>query len=167
MDEIVGGSFTGFTVSTKESLELRLPSLTMIVTVTVPKRFVAGTRVAVRELPLGLKVMFATGSSVGFDELAERMRELIGLSMSPIVKFTVVNASSSIAGGFGIVLSVGRSLTGRTLATNESLLLPPSGSVAVTVINVVPNWLVAGETVTVRLVLLPVKAMIVVVFEPN
>src|SRR2546422_206142 len=137
MDEIVGGSFTGFTVSTKESLELRLPSLTMIVTVTVPKRFVAGTRVAVRELPLGLKVMFATGSSVGFDELAERMRELIGLSMSPIVKFTVVNASSSIAGGFGMFEIVGASFTAATLIGKLEVVDAPPPSVSVMMIVVV------------------------------
>src|SRR4051794_41062835 len=114
MDEIVGGSLIGRTVSTKALLELRLPSLTTIVTVADPKRFVAGANVAVRELPLGLNAIFATGSSVGLDELAERVSELTGLSMSPTVKLTVVDVSSSVAVS-GMFEIVGPSFTAATL----------------------------------------------------
>src|SRR4051812_7911086 len=141
MDEIVGGSLMGLTVSTNELLELRLPSLTMIVTVALPKRFVAGIRVAARELPLGLKLMLATGSSVGLDELAESVSELSGLSMSPMVKLTVANVSSSIAGGFGMLEMVGASFTAATLIGKLDVVDAPSPSVSVIMIVVLfdPN----------------------------
>ena len=150
MVEIVGGSLIGLTVRTNELLELKLPSLTMMVTVAVPKRFVAGTNVAVRELPLGLKEMFPMGRSVGLDELADNVSELIGLSMSARVKLTVVKVSSSIAGGFGIFEIVGASFTAATLIGKLAVVEAPSPSVTVMVMVVVlePNWL--GDEVIVR-----------------
>src|SRR5439155_712890 len=54
---------------------------------------------------------------------------------------------------------VGKSLTGLTVRTNELLADAPSGSATVMVIVVVPDWLVAGITVTVRFDPLPPKTM--------
>ena len=54
---------------------------------------------------------------------------------------------------------VGVSLTDVTVNTKVSLAVPPFASVRVTVIVVVPDWLAAGVTVTVRLAPLPPKVM--------
>src|SRR5438876_8844851 len=66
MLEIVGAVFAGaFTVSTKLSLALRLPSLTVTVMVAVPVWLRAGVTVTVRWAPEPPKTMLATGTRDG------------------------------------------------------------------------------------------------------
>ena len=50
---------------------------------------------------------------------------------------------------------VGRSFTGFTVSMNASVAVPPSASVTVTVRVTLPDWLVAGSTLSVRLAPLP------------
>ena len=59
----------------------------------------------------------------------------------------------------GISEIVGGSFCAFTASTNESDAVPPSASVTVTVIVVVPNWFSAGVTATVRSVPLPPNRM--------
>ena len=153
MLEMVGGSFTGLTVSVKVLLELKLPSDTMIVIAADPNRFVAGRIETVRELPLPLKPMFEFGTSVWFAELADSVREPVGVSTSPIVKVKFVEVSSGIV-VFGGPEIVGASFTAETLMANCMVLDAPSPSVTVTVIVVVlePNWFAADVIVSVRFV---------------
>ena len=67
-------------------------------------------------------------------------------------------ASSSIAVGFGIMASVGGSLTGSTVSRNVVFVEPPSPSDTRTVITAVPNSL--GDGVMVRLRFVPVAGLI-------
>src|SRR5437899_4197351 len=54
---------------------------------------------------------------------------------------------------------VGGSLTEFTVNTKEFVVLVPSGSSTTNVIRAVPNWFVAGKSVTKRLLPVPLKEM--------
>ena len=72
---IVGGSFTAVTVSDERvASPSSVPSLTVTVIVAVPLWFAAGVTVTVRLAPLPPKTMFASGTSVWFDEVAVTVR---------------------------------------------------------------------------------------------
>ncbi len=97
MSVIVGVSFTALTVSTKGSLAVSAPSLTVTVIVAVPLWFAAGVTVTVRLAPLPPNTMFAVGTSVGLDELPLSVRLPAAVSASPTVKaIAPVPVSSAI-----------------------------------------------------------------------
>src|SRR5437870_13664993 len=75
MLQMVGGSFTGLTVSEKLLVAV-CPSaaVTLMVMVAVPFWFVAGVMTTVRLDPLPLKAMFSLGTSAGLEELHVRTR---------------------------------------------------------------------------------------------
>jgi hypothetical protein len=83
---MVGGVFTAFTVNTKVSLALFVPSLTLTVIVAVPIWSAAGVTVTVRLLPLPPKTMLLNGTSARFDESFPNVRLPTDVSASPIVK---------------------------------------------------------------------------------
>lgn len=106
------------------------------------------------------KIIFAFGTSDGFDEFPARVKLAAGVSTSPIVKgialvgvssFMVLSVMSEIVGKSGTELTVNR---------KESLAMPPLPSDTVKVIVVVPNWLGAGEMVTVLAEPVPPKEML-------
>src|SRR3989441_505548 len=87
MLEIVGAVFAGaLTVSTKLSLAVRLPSLTVTVIVAVPLWLSAGVTVTVPLAPEPPKMMPATGTSVGLEDAPETIRLPAAVWASPIVK---------------------------------------------------------------------------------
>ena len=86
MSEIVGGSFTGVTVSTNVSLTVRLPSLTVTVIVVVPDRFATGVRVTVRAAPDPPNRIFAFDTRVVSEELPVTVKFSAGVSKSQMVK---------------------------------------------------------------------------------
>src|SRR5437867_5687772 len=98
MLDIVGASFTAFTVTTKLVLALYCPSLTFTVIVAVPFWLAAGLTVTVRFDPDPPKTMLLVGTSVALDEPLLNVRLPTGVSASPIVNgiaavgvFTVVD----------------------------------------------------------------------------
>jgi len=72
MLDIVGGSFTALTVTTKFVLALYCPSLTLTVIVTTPFWLAAGLTVTVRLDPLPPKTMLLVGTSVALDDPCSR-----------------------------------------------------------------------------------------------
>src|SRR5947208_6955575 len=87
MLEMVGVVFAvAVTVSTKLSLAVRLPSLTVTVMVAVPVWLRAGVAVTVRLAPEPPKTMLATGTKVGLEEVSERIRLPAAVCASPTVK---------------------------------------------------------------------------------
>src|SRR5207247_174308 len=86
MVEMVGAVFAGaLTVSTKLSLAVRLPSLTVTVMVAVPVWLSAGVTVTVGFAPEPPKPMLATGIKVGLEDVRERIRLTAAVGGSPIV----------------------------------------------------------------------------------
>ena len=147
------------TVSTKVSLVLKLPSLTVTVMVAVPVWLVAGVTVKVRLAPLPPRTMLPFGTNVGLDEEPLTTRLAAVVSTSPIARpigpvdvpwLMVLSARFEI---------VGASFTAFTVSKNVSLALN-NPSLTVTVIVAVPDWLAAGVTVTVRLAPLPPKTIL-------
>src|SRR5438477_6488323 len=87
MLEIVGAVFAAaLTVSTKLSLALRLPSLTLTVMVAVPVWLRAGVTVTVRLAPEPPKTMLPDGTRVGLEEAPETIRLPAAVCASPTVK---------------------------------------------------------------------------------
>src|SRR5439155_26138249 len=86
MLERVGGVLEALTVRVKLVLALREPSLTVSVIVAVPTWPLAGVTVTVRFPPLPPNTMFALGTSVGLEELAETVRLPAGVWASLTVK---------------------------------------------------------------------------------
>src|ERR1041385_6734223 len=82
--EIVGGSLTGRTVSTKVSLLVDWPSVTKTVMVQEPLALAAG--VTVRLGPVAPKVVLALGAVPWAEEAPMRESAVAGVSMSPTVK---------------------------------------------------------------------------------
>ena len=80
------GALAEFTVSTKLSLLLREPSLTVTVMVAVPNWFGAGVTVTVRLEPLPPKTMLPLGTREGLDEEPITSRLEAAVSASPMVK---------------------------------------------------------------------------------
>ena len=135
----VGGSFTGLTVSAKESLAVP-PSASRTVTVMIatPNCLRAGSTVTVRLDPLPPKLMLFVGTSTGFEEDALSVRLPSTVSTSPTVKAMGPVEVSSLTDRFGMSLIVGRSFTERNVRTNILLtaLVP---SLTVIVMVAVPN----------------------------
>lgn len=95
---MVGPSFTAVTVRTNVSCALKLPSLTVTVTVVVPFAFAAGCILSVQFGYVPPLVIFATGKTVVLllqNTIPVVLVQLIVLSMSPIVKATLFFAVSS------------------------------------------------------------------------
>src|SRR2546426_11142619 len=86
MPVIVGGVFTPLTVSTKVSLALNDPSVTVAEIVAVPLCPAAGLTVTVRLDPDPPKTMLLVGTSVELDEDALICRLAAAVSASPTVK---------------------------------------------------------------------------------
>src|ERR1041385_2817964 len=155
---MVGGSFTGVTVRVNVLLAVKEPSLTVIVTILEPDAFAAGVNVAERPGPVPVKAILAKGRTVVSEDVAERVKLVTGVSMSPIVNGTLVGVSSGVD-RFPMLVIVGGSSTLVTvklkvlLAVNE-----PSLTVIVTVHN--PKALAAGVNVAVRLVPVPLKTIL-------
>ena len=80
------GAVEELTVSTKGSLAVSEPSLTVTVIVAVPDCPTAGVTVTVRLAPLPPKTTLATGAKVGFEEAALSTRLEAAVSTSPTVK---------------------------------------------------------------------------------
>ena len=74
------------TVRTNESLAVRVPSLTLTVTVVVPVWFVTGVMVTVRLVPLPPNAMLALGTRVVLAEVPLTVRLDAGVSASLIEK---------------------------------------------------------------------------------
>src|SRR5213596_1719041 len=84
MLEMVGAVFAvALTVSTKLSLAVRLPALTVWAMVDVPVWLRAGVTVPVRLAPEPPKTMLATGTKVGLEEAPERVRLPAAVCESP------------------------------------------------------------------------------------
>ena len=93
---IVGASLTLVTVNVKVLLAVKDPSLTVNVTVLDPDASAAGVKVAIRFAPLPPNEMFATGKRAGFEDAADNVRPVNGVSISAIVNNTEVVVSSGV-----------------------------------------------------------------------
>ena len=96
MLEIVGASFTAFTVTKKLVLLLSCPSLTVTVIVAEPFWLVAGVTVTVRFAPLPPNTTFALGTSVVLEELPLTVKLPAAVSASPTVKLIGPATASSL-----------------------------------------------------------------------
>ena len=79
------GVVLAFTVKTKLVDAVSVPSLTVTVMVEVPLAPATGVMATVRFAPLPPKAMFASGTSVVFDELPASAKLPSGVSASPMV----------------------------------------------------------------------------------
>src|SRR5690242_19018274 len=77
-----GGSLTGFTVKEKELVLVDAPSDTEIETVAEPNAFGAGRTLTVRFPPEPPKLMLLTGTKLGSEEPATKVRFAKGVSGS-------------------------------------------------------------------------------------
>ena len=92
----MGASFTAVTVTLKVSLVVWVPSLTLSVIVAVPVLSAAGVTLTVRFAPLPPKSMFALGTSVVLDDVADSVSEPAEVRSSPMRKGSApVSLSSS------------------------------------------------------------------------
>jgi hypothetical protein len=83
--------------------------------------------------------MLAFGTSVVLDELPDRVRLATGVSTSSTVKLCGPLAVPAVVVLLVMSEIVGLSLTAVTVKTKVSLVVPPSVSVTVTVMVVVPD----------------------------
>src|SRR2546425_500611 len=125
MLDIVGGSFTALTVTTKFVLALYCPSLTLTVIVVTPFWLAAGLTVTVRFDPLPPKTMLLVGTSVGLDDPLLNVRLPIGVSASPTVNGIAPVAVSTVVNWSAISLIVGAAPVADTVVTVK-LHPPPS-----------------------------------------
>ena len=140
---------------------LFVPSLTVTVICALPVLFAAGVTFTVRFAPLPPKTMFAFGTNVVEDELAESVKLDAAVSASPIVTaitavawfiVTVWSAIPEIVGG---VFGAGGLTV--TVKLEFALFVP---SLTEIVICALPAWFAAGVTFTVRLAPLPPKTIL-------
>src|SRR2546427_717845 len=96
MPDIVGGSFTALTVTTKFVLALYCPSPTATVIVVTPFWLAAGLTVTVRFDPDPPKTMLLVGTSVGLDEPLLNVRRSTGVSASATVNGIALVAVSTV-----------------------------------------------------------------------
>ncbi len=82
---VMVGGVLGFTVNRKLIDAVSAPSLTVTVMVEAPLAPATGVMVTVRFAPLPPKAMFASGTSVVFDELPASVKVPSGVSASPMV----------------------------------------------------------------------------------
>lgn len=158
MTEIVGASFTGFTVSRKLVLVGIAPSVTVTVIRLVPDKFATGVIVSMRFTPLPVKTRFAFGTRVKLVEVPEIPRLTAAVSKSPMVNGIDATVSSLIV-WLPMAEMVGASFTALTVSVKLVVAAKPSGSRTVTEIIVKPDWFAEGVSVTVRLEALPPKTM--------
>ena len=123
MSVMAGGSLTGLTVTTNESLAVNTPSLTVTVIVVLPNRFAAGVTVTVRLAPLPPSTTFASGTRVVFDDARVTVRLPAAVSASPIVNaigpvdvssFVVRSAMSDTVGAVLVLVTVSKKVSLRT-----------------------------------------------------
>ena len=74
MDEIIGASFTGFTVRTKLLVALRVPLLATIVMVAVPERLDCGVMPTVKFGADPVRTIFPCGTNVESEEVAVKIK---------------------------------------------------------------------------------------------
>src|SRR5436190_14965424 len=86
MLEMVGTVLLPLTVSTKESVAVSGPSVTLTVVVAGPFWFGAGVTVTVRFEPLPANTILPLGTSTGLEEAALNCRLGAAISASPIRK---------------------------------------------------------------------------------
>ena len=158
MSVIVGTSFTASTVTTKVSLVVAVPSLTVTVIVAVPNWLAAGVAVSVRAAPEPPKTRFALGISVGSEDVAATVSEPAAVSTSPIVTASapvalssevVVSAMSEIVGASFAALSVMVKVCAAFVSTPPLAVPPLSWTVTVTV--ALPLAFAAGVKVSAPL----------------
>src|SRR5580765_5750985 len=140
MAEMAGGVFAALTVNRKLLLARAAPSLTARVMSAVPNWLVAGRTFTVRLEPLPPKMMFATGTREGFDELPVTTRVPGASSTSPTVKGMSPVAVFSAVTWPAITEITGGSLTGLTVTvkTRLTVALVTWPSPTVTVILALP-----------------------------
>src|SRR5688572_20647167 len=84
---VIVGAVLALTVKTKLVAALSVPSLTVMVMVTVPLSPAAGVMTTFRAAPVPPpKTILASGTKVVFEEVAESVKPLGGVSASPMVK---------------------------------------------------------------------------------
>jgi len=113
---MVGGSLAEVTVTTKVVFEEAEPSLTEMVIVALPKRFVIGVTVTLRLLLLPENTIFVTGMRFVFEEEAVSVKEFAEVSKSPIV-----NAMGPAGWSSGVTWSEMVEIVGRPLTANTTL----------------------------------------------
>ena len=153
--DIVGGAFT---VNTKFTEVLSVPSPTVMVMVAVPLSSAAGVITTLRPLPLPPKTMLPSGTNVVFDDVAESVRPLGWVSASPIVKAMGDVGVFSFVDWSAIEVIVGGMLSLTVNTKFTEVLSVPSPTVMVMV--VVPNSSVAGVITKLRPLPLPPKMML-------
>src|SRR5882724_7663686 len=113
---MVGGSLAEVIVTTKEVFAEAVPSLTEIVIVAVPKRFVIGVTVTLRLLLLPENTILVTGMRLVFEDEAVTAKAFAGVSKSPIV-----NAIGPAGWSSGVIWSEMEEMVGRPLTANTAL----------------------------------------------
>src|SRR6266568_1720908 len=161
MLEMVGAVFgVALTVNTKLLLAVRLPSLTVTVIVAVPVWLSAGVTVTVRLAPEPPKTMLAPGTKVGFEEAPETVRLPAAVCASPTVKAIGAVAVFWLVERLAMLEMVGAVFAVALTVNTKLSLAVRLPSLTVTVIVVVPVWLSAGVTVTVRFAPEPPNTML-------
>ena len=150
IDEIVGASLTGLTVTVNSSTVLFVPSSTVSVIVAEPVPFAAGDTLKYRLAPLPPNTTFSEGTSAGFDELAETDNPPSPDSSSDTTKEVAAEVVSSSRTILSTGLIVGGSLVSLTVIWNVSVACPPWPSSTIKVIFATPQVFGAGVTTTVR-----------------
>ena len=108
-----------------------------------------GKIVTVRFAPLPPKTRFVTATRLVFDEPADTIRFVAAVSLSPIVNGMVIGVSSFVT-RLVIAEMVGGELTALTVTKNEVFAFVEPSLTKIVMIAL-PDWLMAGERVTVRL----------------
>jgi hypothetical protein len=88
-------SFTDITVNANDVVDVRLPSVTEIVIVTIPDSFAVGVIVKLLDDPVPLISIFSMATRVIFDELEETVKLEASDSASVTVKLMALVAVSS------------------------------------------------------------------------
>ena len=115
-----------------------LVSVTLTVIAAAPNRFVAGRTVSTRLDPVPPNLIPDCGNSVVLVENAASMSAEGSSSRSPTVSGMAMTVSSMVIWLPGLWM-VGKWLNGRTVSRNIDEEAFPFGSVAVSVMNVLPN----------------------------
>ena len=136
------------------------PSLTLKVTVALPFWSATGVRVTVRLKPEPPKTILETGKRAGLLEAALTSRLVAAVSTSLKVKPRAAELPSSLTTWSAMAEMVGASFTGVTVKRKLVEAVPPTPSLTVRLIRVVPLWLVAGLIKRARLVPLPPRVML-------
>ena len=156
--EMVGTSFTSWTVSWKRASATSWPSSTRITSSATPETLEAGVAVRVRLFPLPPRIRLASGSRLWFVEVTVTVKLAGSVSTSSTVKGRAVSALSSWMVWSPMADTVGTSFTETTVNRKDSMAkLGPSE--ARTTMAACPNWSWVGVMVRVRVIPLPLMAM--------